>query len=273
MRWLITVPCAVLLWAPLPAQTPDQVVLDEKARRMRVQLDDGSTIRTHVRVDLRLRNGNRLQGVVKDSHVVEQRNGALRFSTLMNKSPESTLQLWYSNRNNSFVILPFVDVLEYRINERLTTIQLQAIEQELIARQKELDQIKQQQEAARQAEAAQQGTGETTEGGDTVQPPSPPAPGTGAGAQTKGKSEAKEPQPRDDADLLLLLQEFPPADGWGAERKAEILRRKVAIGAAPAANEKRFMEVFDDWQKAVTKFVGGPKPPAEDAGKTGRQKR
>lgn len=266
MRWLITVPCAVLLWSPLPAQTPDQVVLDDKARRMRLQLEDSSTIRTHVRVDLRLRNGNRLQGVVKDSHVVEQKGGALRFSALMNKSPESTLQLWYSNRNNSFVILPFVDVFEYRINERLTTTQLQAIEQELTARQKELDLLKQQ-EAAKQAEAAQQrNTGETPNGGDTVQP----APG--AGTPPKGMTDDKEQKPRDDADLLLLLQEFPPADGWGAERKADILRRKVTIGVAPTAQEKRFMSVFADWQAAVTKFVGTPKPPAEGAGKS-RQRR
>src|SRR5678815_2392321 len=98
--------------------------------------DSGSTIRTHVRLDLRLQNGNRLQGVVKDSQVVEQKNGALRFAPAMTKGADAKLQLWYSNRNNSFVILPFVDVLEYRINEKLTTQQLQVIEQELAARQK-----------------------------------------------------------------------------------------------------------------------------------------
>src|SRR5690242_12086485 len=110
MRWLITVPFAALLWTAAPAQSPDQGRLDEKARRMRVQLDDGTIVRTHVRVDLRLRNGNRLQGVAKDSQIIEQKDGVLRFAPAMMKDADSTLQLWYSNRNNSFVILPFADV-------------------------------------------------------------------------------------------------------------------------------------------------------------------
>jgi len=269
MRWLTTVPFAALLWAELPAQTPDQVVLDEKARRMRTQLDDGSVVRTHVKVDLRLRNGNRLQGVAKDSQVVQQKDGAFRFAPAMMKDADSTLQLWYSNRNNSFVVRPFADVLEYRINERLTTAQLQVIEQELAARQKELDALRAQQEAQKLAEAGTQPADDKPATGEAAQP----AGGTPApGGKTPAKPETKE-QPRDDGDLLILLQEFPPADGWSAERKADILRRKVTIGAAPTAQEKRFLEVFDDWQKAVAKFVGTPKQTGENSGNsTGTQK-
>jgi hypothetical protein len=267
MRWLTTVPFVALLWAELPAQTPDQVVLDEKARRMRTQLDDGSVVRTHVKVDLRLRNGNRLQGVAKDSQVVQQKDGAFRFAPAMMKDADSTLQLWYSNRNNSFVVLPFADVLEYRINEKLTTAQLQVIEQELVARQKELDALRAQQEAQKQAEAGTQPGEDKPATGEAAQPAgaTPPA------GKTPAKPETKE-QPRDDGDLLMLLQEFPPADGWSAERKADILRRKVTIGAAPTAQEKRFLEVFDDWQKAVTKFVGQPKQGGESGNTTGAQR-
>ena len=52
--------------------------INRRAQQMREQLGTGKAIKSHVKVQVRLNNGNRLEGVVKDGRLVEKVTG-LRF--------------------------------------------------------------------------------------------------------------------------------------------------------------------------------------------------
>lgn len=270
---------------PPSQQPPAEQRLDQQAERMRQQINEGGTVRTHVRVMVRLKNGNRLQGVVKDSEVIV-RNGTFEFVRPAANDPRAAsagIRLWYYNTSNSFVFVPFDNITEYRVQERLNTAQLVAMEEELRAVQRreaerrELELLAQQKAAAGAAGEGAEAGSEAAVDGEPVVTSGPvvlPTPGTVA--TPKPADKPKSDAPADDSALLALLQEFPPADGWSAERKAEIVRKKVAVGAAPSEQEKRFLEVFDDWQKAVTRFLGSPKPAGETqtgSGTGGRRKK
>jgi hypothetical protein len=55
------------------------------------------------------------------------------------------------------------------------------------------------------------------------------------------------------ADYRALLAEFPPDQGWGPERLAEIRHRHFIIGLTPTYQERRFWQLFDQWSEAKTK--------------------
>lgn len=49
-----------------------------------------------------------------------------------------------------------------------------------------------------------------------------------------------------------LLREFPPEEGWGPERLAQIRRRHFILGLPVTYPEWRFWQVFDQWSEAKT---------------------
>jgi hypothetical protein len=59
-----------------PAATADasrDAALDREIEAMREKVKEGKAFRSHVRVTVRLNNGNRVQGIVKDGFVVERK--------------------------------------------------------------------------------------------------------------------------------------------------------------------------------------------------------
>jgi hypothetical protein len=248
--------------SPAPAKQGDSR-LEERAQSMREQLDDGHTVRSHVRVLVRLKNGNKLRGVVKDGRFVERVDG-LRFVDAQAKDRGAGIRLWYTSGARNYVFVPFADFAEYQVLQRLSAPELEQMEQEL--------QMEEARKADRLATAARAATGTAT-GGETPAPEHPvdvpPAPGQetgdttgGPSAGAKGSTKAATTEPAkglNDVDQqrawFALLQDYPPAAGWNKAKRDEIARRKVVIGAVPSANEQKFVEQFAEWEKACQHFA------------------
>jgi hypothetical protein len=261
-----------------PKETPR---VAQRAASMREQVGSGNRpVQSHVRVAVRLKNGNRLIGVVKDGMLVERVDG-LRFVEAQAGEAGAGIRLWYSAGANSYVFVPFAQCAEYEVLQRLTQQQLAAIEQEM-----QLQQRTQAERAAALAQARETPPAPAGEGTAPADPESATAPAKGK-AKPADKNDKK---PDADADAapkvevdqqrawLGLLQEFPPQSGWGKERRDEIARRKVVIGARPSDQEQRFVDQYDEWCKACAYFqVKTEKPqPAEEPAreaKKGRRER
>lgn len=273
MRWQTAAPFALLLAVALPGQQSEtEREMELQARKMRELVRDGTKlIRTHARVQVRLKNGNRMRGIVKDSNLVERVDG-YRFVQAEISQPGAGIRVWYHDNKNSYVFLPFLDIAEYKVQERLTTEQLLAIEEAVVAEER----IQAEEKARQEAAEKQAGEGEPTDP-QKKGPEENGKSGESKPGETKppaGETGAVTPKvPVDDGKLLELLREFPPADGWGEERRALIVQRRVAVNIAPTAQEQRFLDVFADWEKAVTRFVGTSRPsqPVE-AGRNGRRR-
>lgn len=48
-----------------------------------------------------------------------------------------------------------------------------------------------------------------------------------------------------------LLEKFPAEEGWGEEKHEELSSRFIRIGTALNAQEKEFVDNFEEWQKAL----------------------
>jgi len=225
--------------APTGQPTPTQVSVDvdHQVVEMRRQMTEGKTFRSHVRVTVRLKNGNRMNGVVKDGMVVERIDG-IRFVAAEASEPGAGIRLYYWNGRSNFVFLPFTEIQEYRINARVTADELALLERE-----------ERQREAAEQAKlAAQQPATDAppVPAGDpnAAAPPAPPAKGTDPQTGLTGELQA----------MYGLLQEFPPASGWNQQKRDEISRRMAVVGSKPTASEQKFVDKFGDWQRACSMF-------------------
>ncbi len=253
---------------PAPVK-PEDSRLQERAQSMREQIDDGHTVRSHVRVLVRLKNGNKLRGVVKDGRFVERVDG-LRFVEAQAKDRGAGIRLWYTSGARNFVFVPFADFAEYQVLQRLSETELEQMEKEL--------QMQESRKAERLAAAARATPGKVDHGETATvsdQPVDvPPAPGQEPGNQggdttgsTKDKTTGKAPatnaatvEPAKDEVAqqrawFALLQDYPPTAGWNKAKRDEIARRKVVIGAVPSAHEQQFVDKFAEWEKACQHFA------------------
>jgi hypothetical protein len=267
--------------APLFAQVPtadpapkrDRV--EERSQDMRKQIDTGKHLMSHVRVAVRLKNGNRLQGVVKDGRLVERVDG-LRFVDAQARDAGAGIRLWYSSGRRNYVFVPFTDLSEYEVEERLSQKQLDALEEELQMNETKREEQMRDAQPAPVVEGAEAPTGDT--------PPAPSqevAPAKGrkkSGKATEQDGADKEKQDAAAAlkaqqkDWVALLQEYPPASGWNQQKRDEIARRKVVVGATPSEKEQKFVEKFEEWQKACLFFDVKPQAAADGAEDSGSTK-
>lgn len=272
----------------LPAQAPAgkqeapgsrqdrQAEVERLAEHMRRQVEEGRMIRSHVRVTVRLQNGNRLRGVVKDGRLVERVDG-LRFVRAAEADAGAGIRLWYSDGGASYVFLPFEQIANYDVHERLTSEQLEAIERDAIAKAQRAAEERaarlQQEQLARAGQEPQPPAGTVGEQGSA---PAGEAKETG---KVTGAGNAPPPAPgqlsEEQKRLFALLQEYPPKEGWTAAKAEEIKRRRAVLGVNPSEREWRFVQVLADWQRAVEVFgAAAPKPetepPAPEAGKRRR---
>lgn len=278
-----------LVVASLAAQDPARPAEPKRdrtevhAREMRDQIENGKQIESHVRVSVRLKNGNRLSGVVKDGRLVERVDG-LRFVDASAKDPGAGIRLWYSNGGRNFVFVPFTDLAEYEVLQRLSQKQLDDIESEM-----QMNELRRQEEqraaaqrAAEEAKAAEQAqTGTPAPDAGQPSPDAVPAAPGAAGAPVATDPAAKpgtknakavtegavDPAKADAAakkqlqDYLALVQDYPPTAGWNKARRDEIAKRFVVVGAKPSEKEQRFVDKFADWERACSFF--GMKTDAE----------
>ncbi|MFY9344742.1 MAG: hypothetical protein WAT39_19780, partial [Planctomycetota bacterium] len=113
--------------APTPAPTPARSQVDKHASSMREQIVTGRTLQSHVRVAVRLKNGNKLLGVVKDGKLVERVDG-LRFVEASALDRGAGIRLWYTGGTRNYVFVPFGDFAEYEILQQLSAKQIEQIE-------------------------------------------------------------------------------------------------------------------------------------------------
>lgn len=290
MNWSLTVVAGLAVAASLAAQnpTPAPVARDrvgERSQEMRVQIETGKHVKSHVRVSLRLKNGNKLGGVVKDGRLVERVDG-LRFVDAHANEVGAGIRLWYSGGGRDYVFVPFADLADYQVLERLSQKQLEQFESEMQMAEDQRE-ARLRDEAARQTEAAKAAAAAESAGGVANpapgQEPAPVAPATKKRAGRKSKEEleaeaaakdkvaAAEAEQTQKKAWYALLQEYPPAEGWSADKRDEIARRRVVVGANPSEKERRFVEVFAEWQKACAYFAAKTDgKPAGEQGATGQ---
>jgi hypothetical protein len=300
MNWLATAAifaaCSALLAqatpAPLPPAPSSQgddaqkgratqdpnARTEQRAQSMREQIGQGRTVQSHVRVMVRLKNGNRLQGVVKDGSLVERVDG-LRFVEAQAKDRGAGIRLWYTAGARSYVFLPFADFAEYEVMQRLSDKQILDIEGEM--------QMDERRAAERAAKAAQKAAASAPPAGETspaptAEPAKVPAAKAAKGdaAKTGNEKTAKEPaaaaaQPgagnEQEKKWFQLMQTYPPDDGWNKARRDEISRRLAVIGAKPNERELAFVEQFAEWEKAAAHFGVDLEQPASDPNGVGAE--
>lgn len=279
---------SLLAQAPPTEPAPKRDRIGERSQEMRDNIETGRPVKSHVRVAVRLKNGNRLRGVVKDGRLVERVDG-LRFVEAQAQDAGAGIRLWYSGGGRDYVFVPFRDLSDYTVMERLSQQQLEAFEQEMqMAEERRTAQQRAEAQRILDANQTPPGAGEAPPVGEvpaapgqepaaTVQTPAaaPTATTTLKKGTRKTKAElaaeaaeqqqaaaatqAKEQQ----QEYFALLQEYPPTAGWNQAKRDEIARRKVVVGAVPSAQEQRFVDKFAQWQKACEFFA--VKAPAENA--------
>lgn len=284
MKWLLVVAVPALC-LPLAGQagtpvtpkqgTSDQARVEQRAQSMREHIDTGRPIQSHVRVAVRLKNGNKLIGVVKDGRLVERVDG-LRFVDAHAQDRGAGIRLWYTSGIRNYVFVPFKDFIHYEVLQQLSSKQIEEIEREMQMAEKRA--AERAAEAAAIAAAAAAGQG-AAPAGEAATPPAP------AGAQSE---PAKDGKPAADAKAqdqqrlwFALVQQYPPDSGWSKARRDEIARRMVVVGAKPSVAEQHFVDNFGEWQKACEHFGLGVAKPAdgerpaevEDGGRRNRRSR
>lgn len=282
---------SLLAQAPPTETAPKRDRVLERSQEMRDNIETGRPVKSHVRVAVRLKNGNRLRGVVKDGRLVERVDG-LRFVDAQAQEVGAGIRLWYSGGGRDYVFVPFRDLSDYTVMERLSQQQLEAFEQEMqMAEERRTAQQRAEAQRILDANQTPPGAGDAPPVGEvpaapgqepapTVQTPAaaPVAPATPATPKkgtrkTKAElaAEAAEQQlaaaatkdKEQQQEYFALLQEYPPTAGWNQAKRDEIARRKVVVGAVPSAQEQRFVDKFATWQKACEFFA--VKAPAESA--------
>ncbi|MBX3464578.1 MAG: hypothetical protein KF830_15525 [Planctomycetes bacterium] len=273
-RHLVTVlslatalPIAAQAGKPAPERREDSR-LEERAQSMREQIDGGRTVRSHVRVVVRLKNGNKLRGVVKDGRFVERVDG-LRFVDAQAQEPGAGIRLWYTSGARNYVFVPFADFAEYQVLQRISAEELELLEQQM------------QTEEARRAAARAAAAKAPPAGGN---PPDEAPPAADAEAEVppmpRGETRKVTGPPAGGADdgagteqqrsWYQLLQDYPPAAGWNRPKRDEIARRLAVIGAKPSEFEQRFVDRFADWEKACAHFGVDEQPkPVQSGGEGG----
>lgn len=236
-KWIAAALCALLassLGAQSTSSTKERIRKEvaEKQRLMR----EGKVVLSNVRVTVRLANGSRLRGVVKNGKFIERHDG-LAFVPSERAIEGSGLRIWYYDQTNSYIFLPWNTIVEHSIGEVLS-------DEEVTKMGIELDRLAKQ--AKEQADGAQR------------QPAGPVDPQTGKSIPTPagqtpppaGPIVESKPQSALTPEQLALLAEFPPEQGWSLDKLKEIEARKIRIGVFPNEQEKRFLEVFAAWNEA-----------------------
>ncbi|MBK8974974.1 MAG: hypothetical protein IPM29_03540 [Planctomycetes bacterium] len=202
----------------------------ERERQMR----EGRVVESNVRITVRLTNGSRMRGIIRNGRFVERHDG-LEFVSSDVRTPGAGIRLWYFSRSNSYVFLPFEQIKEHTIGQVLTDEEVAQIGLEL--------------ERAEQERKLRQA-------------PTPPAAPPGAAPQSQSPADGAAPGaggpegtpdaevPTLTAEQQALLTEFPPDAGWGLAKLQELERRKIVIGVFPNDKEKRFIDNFAAWQEA-----------------------
>jgi|GEM_PF-3877134 len=233
---------------------------DQRAREMRDQITDGRLQQSHVKVRVRLKNGNRLTGVLRREQVVERVQGG-RFVEARANERGAGIRIYYTGGTRSFVFVPITSLRTYEVIERLSPQQLAQLEQQMQKAERRASE-RAALAAARAARAAEVAAASTA---GVEERATAPRPATGGDEPPSVASQQHA--------WSALLRKFPPDLGWNAAKKDEISRRFVVVGATPSELEREFVEKFADWLQACQHSGIVPSAPAEPKPTTRREAR
>ena len=216
--------------------------LKQRIRGMQEAMRIGEIRIYNVYVRLRLKNKNKLKGIVRNGRFVEVHNG-LDFVAADRGHRGSGLRLWYTAGTDGFLFVPYSEIESYEVGRTLTDEQIKTIEQDLVSKRvlvsEKYRRIVTEKKAARSRAPA-------------------------------GQPAARPPQavPALTAEQAALLKEFPAAEGWGASKLEELKRRRVVVGVYPNDKEQRFESVYAEWAKALAadKAFAAAKSAEQDTG-------
>ncbi len=210
----------------------------KRIQTYRAQMRAGTVLRTHVKVRVRLRNGELMVGVVKDGLFVERPAG-LEFVRAEMTAKGAGLRLWYYNDTSGYIFLPYTMIKTYKVLRRLSDVQIKEIRDKILERERAARSRgeKRRKELANKQQELRKGVG------------------SAAKAERLAKKLAdEEKKTAGNAKLMKLLKEFPPSEGWGADKIKAINLRRLTIRVYPNPKERRFIEKFDEW-KLATKLI------------------
>ena len=191
-------------------------------------------ISLNVQVEVLLKNGERISGIVKQGRFVERENG-LDFVPADKKVPGAGIRIWYYNNTSSYIFIMYKYIKSYKIIKRLSDLEVKEIGRKIRNEEKRRAELSR--KRARERIEAIKRREKREELEKKLE-------------KLAKKLEKQEKEARARAERARLLKEFPPEEGWGPERIKEINLRKIALHVYPNEKERRFIEVFEQWMKA-----------------------
>lgn len=219
----------------------------DQVEQMRKAMREGRIVRHNVKVKVRLKNGNKINGIVRNGRFIEKHDG-LDF-VVTDERERAGLRLWYYNGTNSYIFLPHASIAHYKLGIKMTDREIQDLEQRLVAaevRRREMER-----------EMAEERRKRLLAGRNKDK--------KGPAAKASDEEEKYGRKLTDDErKLMALLEEYPPEKGWGEKKIKDLKLRRITIGVYPNKEEKKFEESFEDWNKAVAlqKELDKNKPPS-----------
>ncbi len=220
--------------SPLGKETPKEKEVLERIRDNFRRNKGGRSLSANVQILLQLKNGEKIKGIVRNGRFVE-RDAGLDFVPADKKIPGAGLRIWYYNNTSSYIFIRYKYIRNYRIIRRLSDLQVKEIGDKIRERERREAAL-----ARKKARERIEAIKRKLEGGKVEDKLEKLA--------EKIKENEKEAKAR--LERAKLLEEFPPDEGWGPKRIQEINLRKIALHVYPNEKEKRFIQVFEDWQKA-----------------------
>lgn len=195
-----------------------------------------ATVAADERVAVTLKNGESLLGVAPKG-VKNERLVAGRFLASQDPSePKTGIRVWYYRDLDGYVFLEHRQIEKIEVLGRLTAEQSRELAEAIGTARRGAD------EARRRANAKR-----------SESRPTPPEEGDEP-APTPAKPEGLTD------DEKALLADYPPEEGWSAEKFGELKRRSIVLDIYPNAKERGFIDRFAEWQKAQAKL---PPPDVE----------
>lgn len=200
---------------------------------------DGDRLTSDVWVQLTLKNGAQVEGLAAGGVLYERLEKGRFASANPESHRDAGLRLHFVDYNEGFLFIRAKDVLRIDSQKTLTTseqAQIRAL-------------VKRRQEAVAAASASAAAAAEGRRGGTGAVPGAPDTLTTSA-----------------DQFRKRLFAKFPPADGWGPVRRDEILKKRWTVGVFPDAQEREFLDNFEDW---MTEYQSALEEAPKDGGAPG----
>jgi len=220
--------------SPLEKESAKDKAVLERIRNNFQETRRGKTLSANVQILLELKNGEKIKGIVRNGRFVE-RDAGLDFRPSDKRIPGAGLRIWYYNNTSSYIFIQYKYIKNYKIVRRLSDLQVKEIGDKIRKRERREAALARKKARERIEAIKRRLKGEKVE--EKLE-------------KLAGEIQANEKEAKARMERAKLLKEFPPAEGWGPQRIQEINLRKIALHVYPNEKEKRFIQVFEDWQKA-----------------------